>query len=343
MRLPANAVADQTDGVTIDFIDAPEDENALVCRTQGKIGNTHVVSVEDPECDVLVLQRPMLRQLVEAIPHIQAYGTAVVVECDDDFESVHPKNPAFKALQPELSPNSNLLWFNLAAQLADLVTVSTPALVERYGKHGRVREIPNYVPAAYLEIQHKPNDQVTMGWPGNNRVHPTDLKVAAKAVREVMLETGCKFRAIGTPETMTDLGIADLEDQLEYVEWVPVEDYASEVAHLDVGIAPLAHSPFNRAKSWLKGIEYAALGVPFVATPLQQFKALQQLGIGELADAPSEWTRALEPLLLDATYRQERAEAGREAALGLTVEANAERWLGAWTDALSLRRGNMNG
>ncbi len=35
-----------------------------------------------------------------------------------------------------------------------------------------------------------------------------------------------------------------------------------------VGIAPLVDRPFNRSKSWIKGLEYSAFGLPFVASPL---------------------------------------------------------------------------
>ena len=34
----------------------------------------------------------------------------------------------------------------------------------------------------------------------------------------------------------------------------------------DVGVVPLQQNLFNDCKSWIKGIEYAAAGIPFVVT-----------------------------------------------------------------------------
>ena len=52
----------------------------------------------------------------------------------------------------------------------------------------------------------------------------------------------------------------------------------------DIGIVPLNNIPFNSAKSWIKGIEYAAGGIPFVASSLDEYVRLhQEYNIGILA------------------------------------------------------------
>lgn len=341
MRLPGAAAQAGCADVEITVVESIEDEGALVIRLAGRIGDTHVTSVDDPECDVIVLQRPMNRQLVEAIPLIQAWGTAVVVEVDDDFSRVHPKNPAWKGIQPHLSPDNNLLWFNLAAQMADLVTVSTPALTKRYGAHGRVRELPNYIPESYLSVKRETeNECLELGWPGNAKVHPGDLKVVGNSVLNLVQE-GYHFRAIGTKQTFTDLkieGAFPLLGRTTLVDWVSLEEYPAAVAQIDVGIAPLALTPFNRAKSWLKGLEYAALGIPFVASDLPEYRKLQRLGAGSIASVPSSWETQLRHLIEDDEHRALCAEEGRAVASELTIEKHAWRWLQAWADAISCRR-----
>ena len=37
------------------------------------------------------------------------------------------------------------------------------------------------------------------------------------------------------------------------------------IDNITVGMVPLALTPFNQAKSYIKGLEFAARGVPFVA------------------------------------------------------------------------------
>jgi hypothetical protein len=41
---------------------------------------------------------------------------------------------------------------------------------------------------------------------------------------------------------------------------------------IHVGLVPLTRGPFNEAKSYLKGLEYAAAGIPFIATPTEEYQ-----------------------------------------------------------------------
>jgi len=105
---------------------------------------------------------------------------------------------------------------------------------------------------------------------------------------------------------------------------------------------PLRDSNFNRSKSWLKGLEYAALGVPFVASPTKPYQKLAELGCGDVVRPTTRstdaWQRALMRYVEDEEYRRLRAEEGRIQARSMTIEGHAEEWLQAWSNALTLRR-----
>jgi Glycosyl transferases group 1 len=294
--------------------------------------------VVDPGVDVVVLQRPVSSELATAIPHLQRLGVAVVVELDDDFTSVPFANPAFAATHPRVRADRNRAWLARAVKAADLVTVSTPALAARYSARSRV--LRNMVPARYLGIRQpgaaweiRPS---VIGWPGSPITHPGDLDVAAWGVRRAIARSSARFRAIGGKETAAVLGIP--EDRAEYVPWTTsIHSYPDEVARLDVGIVPLADSAFNRAKSWLKGLELAALGVAFVASPLPEYRALAELGAGVLADSKRTWDQALTRLVAEPEWRREIASRGREVAATLTYERHCSLWLDAWQDAFDHR------
>jgi hypothetical protein len=119
---------------------------------------------------------------------------------------------------------------------------------------------------------------------------------------------------------------------------MPFAEYPAEVARLDVGMAPLADTAFNRGKSALKPLEMAALGVAFVASPLPEYARLAELGAGDLAGRPRHWVATLRRLLTDDEYRAERAGRGREVAARLTYEAHADGWAVAWGEAQRVRR-----
>jgi hypothetical protein len=106
---------------------------------------------------------------------------------------------------------------------------------------------------------------------------------------------------------------------------------------MDVGIVPLEDTDFNAAKSRLKGLEMAAVGVPFVASPRDEYQRLHRLGAGLLADRPRDWRRHLTRLVRDGDYREELADRGRAVAAAETYENHADRWWAAWQRAADNR------
>lgn len=296
---------------------------------------------EEVDADVVVVQRPLHRNRVELIDVLQAAGVTVVVEIDDDFSAIHPRNPAWKGANPLSDPDAGREWLARACERADLVTCTTPALAQRYGAHGRVVILDNYVPerycctepSTYTEAHLGPRDgRVTVGWTGSVHTHPNDLEQTRGMVAAAVTDTGACLGVVGT-----GVGVAKAlgyGGDVLATGWLPIEAYPEAIRRFDVGIAPLKPSPFNEAKSHLKGLEFAALGVPFVATPTGPYRRLAQLGIGVLADHPQDWRVAVEILIRDEARRADLAAQYRaDVAARWTVEGNAWRWLEAWEQA----------
>lgn len=294
-------------------------------------GTPQVVGCEAIDADVVVLQRPLTRNLVDVIPFVQDQGVAVVVEIDDDFAAIPPQNISWPICNPRNNPNRNWDHLARACRMADLVTVTTPALARRYGGHGRVAVLPNFVPEWYLQVNQPRTLPLTVGWTGSVHTHPGDLEVTRGAVAKVVADLGAELRIVGT-----GFGVGErlgLGADPPGTGWVELEAYPYPMAELDVGIVPLADNAFNAAKSCLKMMEFAALGVPVVGSPTPDNLRLHLKGVGLIARKPREWERALRSLITDNDRRAELAGDGRRLMAGLTIEANAERWLDAWTSA----------
>jgi len=294
-----------------------------------------LVDVTVPEdADVIVLQRLTLREMAQAVPLIRAKGVAVVVDMDDDLSSIHPKHAAHEKYQPR--PGSRHNWKNAeaACHAATMVTTSTPALQKVYAPHGRGVVLRNCVPAAYLDIPRQ--DSEVIGWAGSVHSHPEDLREMGTAVRRLVSQ-GHRFRIVGPPYGITRE--LDLDVMPETTGNVAFKDWPAAVAGLGVGIAPLADSVFNRAKSELKILEYSATGVPWVASPRAEYAAFhERTGVGLLAGKPQHWFSRLRELATHPALRAEMSEAGRAAAATQTVEANAWRWLEIWQQAYQFER-----
>jgi len=300
-----------------------------------------------PEADVVVLQRAAQRTQAEMIPHLQAAGIAVVIDVDDDFSAIPPDNVAHQHYDPERSPHRNHEHLEAACDLADLVTCATPALAHRYAPHGRFAVLPNCVPERYLQERQvrrlagrawDSTVKLKVGWTGSLDTHPGDLEVTQGAVGRVLkeYESVSYFRTIGTGKGVREALKLHRGDNAS--GWLPIDLYPRALVDLDIGIVPLRRCAFNRAKSWLKGLEMAALGVPFVASHTPEYERLAKLGAGRLAARPQDWERELRALLQSPALRDDVAARGMQVAREFTIEKNSWRWLDAWSRAHAIRR-----
>lgn len=329
MIWPATAVKELYD-VDVQIIYPNE-----VTQIAGVIGGgNRLKSVSFPEdADVLVFQRPTHAFLAQAIPMMRERGVAVVVDIDDDLRTIHPYNPAFMQLHPK--NQSAHSWQNAATgcKHATLVTCSTPALLDRYAVHGRGRVLHNRVPRTFLDVEHE--DSTIVGWAGSTHSHPNDLDVMGAAIAKLVADD-YDFKVVGSGEGIMKLLALRyppvMTGVIDFKEW-PVE-----VTQLGIGVAPLADTAFNAAKSWLKPLEYAAVGVPWVASDRNEYRRLHKLGCGVVVDRPREWEWQLRKLLTDDGWRQELSDRGRAVAATLTIERGAEEWYEAWTYAYQLQK-----
>lgn len=336
MIWPAEALKDQGADVHV----LGEHEHFIDGVFQDTTEGERLVDIVDPpDVDVIVLQRCVEGWRADLVQLLQAKGIAVVVEVDDDFTRIDPRNIAYGYTNPETSPSSNWQHLLRACEHADMVTVSTPALAGTFAPHGRVQVLPNCVPARYLNIRHEwsPGSKLKVGWTGSIDTHPGDLESTDGAVADIMAEQSpvATFVVVGTGKGVQHA--LELHYQPKATGWLDIARYPKAVAQFDVGIVPLRACAFNRAKSWLKGLEMAAVGVPFVASPTPEYERLAKLGAGALVGRTRDWTRELRRLMVDAAYRIEKSEQGRAVAATWTIEGNCIRWLEAWTNARAER------
>ncbi|WP_264925725.1 hypothetical protein [Streptomyces sp. A012304] len=291
--------------------------------------------------DVVVMQRVTHAYMAQAVAVLRSKGITVVVDVDDDLSSIHPSNPAWATHHPgnegrrmaggQINRHS---WRNLAAACRDatLVTVSTPALLDVYARHGRGVVLPNYLPDHYYGLPR--TDSEVIGWPGSYHSHPNDPEVVGGAVAR-LVDEGAEFVMRGDPSGAGKaFGLAADPPG----GGVPIEQWPAAVASLGVGMAPLADTKFNACKSWLKPLEMSACGVPWVASPRVEYARLHAMGAGILADRPRGWYRELKRLRESAGLRQELSEAGLAVAEQLRLRDHSWRWMDAWQRAYEMQQ-----
>lgn len=303
-------------------------------------GIAHVIGLGERDWpDVIVFQRPLNRFLAEIIPHLQREGVAVVVEVDDDFKSLDPAHSIYKSVQPKWSPQRNWRHLQTACDAADLITVSTPQLARVYGRYGNVHVVPNYVPLWYLEqpTTDVMQDGVRFVWSGSLDAHPRDVNVTRGAVGRG-LGPNASFEVIGPGHGVKEaMGLAR---QPIATGFIPLPQYPKVLSTYDVMLVPLDQTPFNNAKSYLKGLEAAACGLAVVATPTEQYQELEQMGLCVTVSKPRQWeglVKHLSNMTMDVRQDVAKLQRGAIVKNGLTIEQRAHERVALWKQALDSR------
>lgn len=334
MKEPARVVSEQFDvDVRVDdWIELDGEEN----QRTGEI----VIHEIKEDIDVLVLQRPVKKYVTALIKQAKEQGIAVVVDIDDHFHALHPQNRAARSLSPENNPLENIDWVLEATKEADLVTASTPSLAAFYGGSERGVVIPNYVPASIEQYKVSNHSPLRLGWSGTIQTHPTDLQVTGGGVGTAIKRNNAEFFVVGDGRNVSVALGLDGRLPVKDSGWVALDDYYETLAkNIDVGVVPLDAIEFNEAKSWLKGIELAALGIPFVASPTSEYLKLAELGVGTIAENPAQWYKKLNTWINNPRKRVSDGNRYRDTVLStLTYEQNAHRWLAAWQQAIENRK-----
>ena len=265
--------------------------------------------------DVLLMQRLMHGGLDRSVRIGRANGQIVINDIDDWYWGLDPRNAAFKASHPKFNKEENTVFYKKVIGASDYVTVSTPYLADRVASfsNGPVVVLPNYVDVARFTrrpVVDTPMPEV--GWAGSTDHRSGDLEILRGVVsplvsnKEITLVHGGHLPTSATFASQVGVDESD-------VRCIPRSDHDGYPALLDfdIGLVPLRDTPFNHAKSDIKGLEYAAAGIPFIATGLTSYSKLAKDWEGRgilLAKRPSDWSRLIK-VLSNYEVRHASAEA----------------------------------
>jgi glycosyltransferase involved in cell wall biosynthesis len=205
----------------------------------------------------------------------------------------------------------------------DFLTAPTNAIVEAYASLTNVPAfiVPNVLPdwmiSQSLDMPINQNsDEVVLGYASGTATHSCDFATAAPGIWEALRKNpNAMLKILGSaPLEAADVP-RDIKGQVVFKKLVPHEELMAEIATFDINLAPLEINAFTEAKSELKYIHAALLGIPTVATPTDPFARVVISGKnGFLASTFSEWESSLDILIKNENLRKSM---GMEAYLSL--------------------------
>ena len=308
---------------------------------------TNTEGVQKYEADIIVTQRyalPTVQAAEALIRHAKKTKATLLYDLDDDLLNIGHDHPEAMQLRPKaktvrcMVDQADALWVSTAALKDQLAPIRSDSLVVPNGLDERLWiAAPPYEQPAFGPVR-----ILCMG----TTTHERDFAMIAPALQRLKEELGADIEIdiIGmTGSADLPAGVSRLELPQHSVQSYPgfVHWLVSQQPGWHIGLAPLLDTPFNRSKSAIKTMDYAALGMAVLASDVPAYRGSVADGSGlQLVDNdPKAWHRALHWLVRDHQLRRSAAIGARQAFLvtgTLASQATARR--DAWLRLLNRRR-----
>jgi glycosyltransferase involved in cell wall biosynthesis len=163
-------------------------------------------------------------------------------------------------------------------------------------------------------------DVTTLGWTGSHStLKYLDDIVPVLQQLEARYGNSIEFVVIADKAPLLDL------KYLRFVPWNK-EHEAEDLMQLDIGIMPLTDDIWAKGKCGFKALQYMALQIPAVISPVGVNTEIVDHGEnGFLCDTPEEWLDALDRLIHDKALRRSMGVKGRNKIIrAYSVGSNSD-------------------
>lgn len=289
--------------------------NALNRSGKHKADLLHISKLANPDphtvkiceaADVIVVERMILYSLAPAIEHLKRLGKILVLTFDDAYHLITPFNPAYPYwIEGRAGKDSNdvvfsplpLEQFGFMLPLFDGITVPSQILADDYHEYAPTEVLPNYLDwPLYQYAESVPRapefaDKIVIGW-GMSMSHIESFvnsHVLTGLMRALAKRPNACVNVLGDPR-IYEMIMLPVGRKL-YQPYVPFNLWPSYLKTVDIGLAPLA-GEYDRRRSWIKPLEYCALGIPWIASDNDSYNEIGKYGV-TVPNTPDAWEWAL--------------------------------------------------
>jgi glycosyltransferase involved in cell wall biosynthesis len=261
--------------------------------------------------DVMVFQRQHDAAILEKMRLARQERIKTVYELDDDFFNT-PKE--FEAPWKFYSQEKVQTVIKQFLKEADAVVVSTPTLGESIKPYTDrpIFVLQNTLDVEFWEREHPDNEAPIIGWMASGS-HNIDAPLVEKALHRVMTEYDkVKLFLIGCVD------LSNLDSLKEFgpgrvmcMQWQDSSLLPDRMRHMDIGLAPLIHHPYNDSKSGVKVLQYWANSTSVVCSPSPAYDSVVEPDKDVLvAETKEDWYTSIKRLVEDAELRKKLGGVG---------------------------------
>ena len=166
-------------------------------------------------------------------------------------------------------------------------------------------------------LERKPNEKIVIGWTGTHSTLQY-LTPLIPALQSIEKKFSVIVRVISNKNPQLPL------QNFEFVPW-KIETEIQDLMSFDIGLMPLTEDAWSNGKCGFKALQYMALEIPCVASPVGVNTRIVQQGVnGFLCSSNAEWEQTLENLIQQSELRKSIGVAGRQTVVDkFSVSSNS--------------------
>jgi glycosyltransferase involved in cell wall biosynthesis len=252
-------------------------------------------------------------------------GIPFVFDFDDSVwvRYVSPANPLFSRLR---FPGKTAALCRQARHV-----LAGNAFLAAYARrfNDRVTLVPTTIDTdRYRPPARRAGEVPVIGWTGSYST-ARYLEPLAPVLQRLRRRHRFRLVVVGAPPPRID-GV-----EVETRPWRS-ESEVLDLSDFEIGVMPLSDTEWERGKCGLKALQYMALGLPAVVSPVGVNREIVRDGEnGLLAATAQDWEASLERLLTDPGLRRRLGDAGRRTVeTEYSARVHAPRVAAAFGDAL---------
>lgn len=260
------------------------------------------------EYDIIIVQRIFSFEHYYVLESLKRAGKKVVYEVDDDVFRVPKTNPAYKIY----GRYDVQFGAKQCMNLADMIVTTTPDLAESLGVKEKCFIFPNSLSLSEFFIRGgTQGDSTKLFWSGSN-THNQDWETAIPAIMKILQERDdLSLTLMGNiPDPIKNLVQNDTKigSKISGINGMMPEAYFNFLKtglEADIGIIPLSNTMFNKGKSPCKFVEFAAIGLPIIASnTIPYSRVIEDSKNGLLCSNEEEWYTKLNELIDNTELRK---------------------------------------